>query len=141
MKDSGWIVFVKADPNKAYGAKRFCGNETFWGYKHGAGIGYVQATFKGPGVGTLNFGNCYTRGKTRVYLNNRRIAEAGIGQKSEVVSFNYNKGDVLKITEEGAGIIKINSLKLDECKKEGNFIFKKLSLTQMIWCFISDNHI
>ena len=58
MKDSGWIVFVKADPNKAYGAKRFCGNETFWGYKHGAAIGYVQATFKGSGKGTLNFGNC-----------------------------------------------------------------------------------
>ena len=129
MKDGGWIVNVnKYIYNMGrYAKKGYCGNETFWGYKHGAAIGYVKATFKGSGTGTLDFGNCYTKGKTRVYLNNRRIAEAGhcigtcIGQKSEVVSFNYKKGDVLKITEERA-IIKINSFNLDACEEKGNYL-------------------
>ena len=114
MKDSGWIVFVKADPNKAYGAKRFCGNETFWGYKHGAGIGYVQATFKGSGKARLNFGNCVTRGVVKAYLNDREISSAG-ATESRKVSFNYEKGDILKITHESYGIIKIYYLKLMEC--------------------------
>ena len=132
MKNGGWIVYVRAVPNEIYAAKKYCdGYNTFWGYKNGAEIGYVKATFKGSGAGTLDFANCYLQGKTRVYLNNRRIAEAGhcigtcIGQKSEVVSFNYKKGDVLKITEEDFGIIKINSLKLAACKNEGNYVSKK----------------
>ena len=131
MKDGGWIVNVMTNPNKKiYATNGYCGNETFWGYQENAAIGYVKATFKGSGTGTLDFGNCYTKGKTRVYLNNRRIAEVSIGGdvrgggKSKVISFDYKKGDVLKITEEEVGIIKINSLKLEACKEKGNYLLK-----------------
>ena len=130
MKDGGWIVNVEANPKQIYATNGYCGNETFWGYKYGAAIGYVKATFKGSGTGTLDYGSCYTKGKTRVYLNNHPIAEVdtgghfSVGGKSEVISFNYKKGDVLKITEEEVGIIKINSLKLEACKEEGNYLLK-----------------
>jgi len=75
-------------------------DNTFWGYKYASPIGHVNATFKGSGKATLDFGNCYDKsGKTVVYLNNKSIAEAGILQMSEVTSFDYKKGDVLKIAE------------------------------------------
>ena len=38
---------------------------------------------------------------------------------SVVISFDYKRDDVLKITEQGTAIIKINSLKLEACGKEG----------------------
>ena len=84
--------------------------------------GFVTATFKGSGRGTLDFGNCFTRGFTKVYLNGTLISSAGKNQKSKVVNFKYNKGDVLKINEEKTGIIKINSFKLEGCEKEGNIV-------------------
>ena len=127
MKNAGWIdngIVFPTDYAFSCG-----GYETFWGFQY-PDIGYVKASFKGSGTGTLDFGNCYTKGKTRVYLNNHPIAEVdtgghfSVGGKSEVISFNYKKGDVLKITEEEVGIIKINSLKLEACKEKGNYISK-----------------
>ena len=122
MKNGGWIDNgIESGIDYAF----TCGGyETFWGYhntntrtKH-SDIGYVKASFKGSGNGTLDFGNCYNKGKTIVYLNNQSIAEAGPFRTSEV-HFNYKKGDVLKITEDCA-IIKINSFKLDACEEKGN---------------------
>ena len=123
MKNGGWIDNGIVSPiDYAYG----CGGyETFWGFHntntqtYNPDIGYVKASFKGSGTGTLDFGNCYEKGKTIVYLNNQSIAEAEPLQTSEVIRFNYKKGDVLKITEERA-IIKINSFKLDGCEGKGN---------------------
>ena len=118
MKNGGWIDNgIESGIDYAH----LCGGyETFWGYRFDTDIGYVKASFKGVGTGTLDFGNCYYYGKTRVYLNNKRIAEAGPFHTSEVIRFNYKKGDVLKITEEEMGIIKINSFKLDACEEIGN---------------------
>ena len=115
MEDAGWIVYVERDRNERFAAN--CGGyESFWGRKIGTTIGYVEATFKGKGRGTLDFENCFTRGQTKVYLNNRLVAAAESGQKSVVVSFYYKKGDVLKITEEEHGVIKINSFKIEGCE-------------------------
>ena len=118
MKNGGWIdngIESGIDYAMACG-----GYETFWGYKFASKIGYVKASFKGSGTGTLNFGNCYNRGKTRVYLNNQSIAEAGPFRTSEFIRFNYKQGDVLKITEEEPyAVIKIKSFKLDSCQEKG----------------------
>ena len=90
-------------------------DNTFWGYKYASPIGHVNATFKGSGKATLDFGNCYDKsGKTVVYLNDQSIAEVGKYGRSTVVC-HYKMGDVLKVTEEGSGIIKLNSFQLDEC--------------------------
>ena len=118
MKDGGWIV--DGAPEHANKYAGMCGDfDTFWGYAYGAKVGYVEATFQGSGTAILNFGNCYFMGVTNVYLNDVLIGSAASNDKSVVISFKYNRDDVLKITEEGVGILKINSLKLEACEKEG----------------------
>ena len=90
MKKGGWIVDDAMEQDNKYSAN--CGGYgTFWGYKWGWAVGSVEATFKGSGRGTLDFGNCFTRGFTNVYLNGNLISSAGKNQKSKVVNFEYNK--------------------------------------------------
>ena len=113
MVAGGWLVHAPGN-QQPYVAQ--CGGIGFWGYENGAAAGYVQATFKGFGIGTLEFGNCYTSGITKVYMNGDLIASAGSTQQSKVISFKYKSGDILKITEEQTAIIKINSFKLDACE-------------------------
>ena len=127
MKKGGWVV--DGAPEHAYQYAEFCGGlKTFYGYKYASAVGFVKATFKGSGTGTLDFGNCYFTGVTKVYLNNSPIGIANSNEKSVVISFDYQKGDVLKITEEGIGILRINSLKLRGCEKEGKTIIAKVVL-------------
>ena len=112
MKAGGWMVDWA--PNQdAHHAARCGGYETFWAYSHGDG--FVKATFKGSGKGVLDFGNCYSTGFTKVYLNDTEIGSAPANESSKVINFNYTTGDTLKITEEQIGIIKINSLHLQAC--------------------------
>ena len=121
MKAGGWFVDGAPDHDiqllRRYNhpTSNHCYNHpTFWGYMKGQSVGYVQATFKGSGKARLNFGNCVTRGVVKAYLNDREISSAG-PTESRKVSFNYEKGDILKITHESYGIIKIYYLKLMEC--------------------------
>ena len=112
----GWIGngFVQ---HSKYAAQ--CGGyDTFWGYQDGAKEGYVEATFKGSGIGFLDFGNCgkQVSGMTKVYLNGLPIASAGSNQQSKVINFSYKSGDTIRITEEQTAIIKINSFRLDACE-------------------------
>ena len=121
MKEGGWIVDEAMEHDNSYSAN--CGGRgTFWGYKKGWGAGFVEATFKGSGRGTLDFGSCYKRGITKVYLNGRQIASAARNHQSATISFDYKRGDVLKIQEEETGIRKINSFKLEGCEKKGNIV-------------------
>ena len=112
MRDGGWILDI--DEYQNYG---HCCMEpkTFWGYKHKSPVGVVKATFKGSGKATLNFGNCYEGGVTKAYLNDLEIGSASSYQYPNK-TFNFNKGDTLKLTEEDSGIIKINSLSLSGCQ-------------------------
>ena len=125
MKEGGWRV--DGAPEHAIRYAWFCAKPiTFWGYKYHSATGFVEATFKGSGRATLDFGNCYDKGGVvKVYLNAQEIGEADKLELSEVISFSYSKGDVLNITEEfkgNGGIIKINSLKLEECEEKGETI-------------------
>ena len=117
MAIGGWIINA---PHQGNTHAAGCGGyNTFWGYTGGAPVGYVEATFKGSGIGTLNFGNCYGVAKhigiTKVFLNGHLISSAGPNQSSVVARFNYKSGDILKIAEERQGIIQINSLQLEAC--------------------------
>ena len=92
--------------------------------------GLVSATFKGSGRGTLDFGSCSeknTKGYTKVFLNDEWKSTGPPKLKSEVFTFEYKKGDVLKIegytdTRIQGGLTKINSFKLEGCEKEGNSV-------------------
>ena len=111
MEAGGWIT--NGAPHQESNFAAGCGGfKTFWAYAHGGPVGSVQATFRGSGNGILNFGNCYTDGVTKVYLNGQIIGSAGPNQNSQV-NFNYKGGDILRITEEHVGILKINSLQLN----------------------------
>ena len=119
MKEGGWIVDEAIEHDNSYSAD--CGGHgTFWGYRKGWGAGFVKATFKGSGKVTLDFGSCHKGGITKVYLNDKPIANARGNHQSVLISFRYKKGDVLKIKEEQTGIMKINSFKLQDCEKEGD---------------------
>ena len=119
MEAGGWLVDGAPSQENTY-AEGCGGYETFWGYSHDFAIGKVSATFNGSGKGVLNFGNCFRKGFTKVYLNGHEIGSASPNQKSVVANFTYKAGDKLTVTEEQAGIIKINSLHLEGCKREGN---------------------
>ena len=107
MTSAGWVLDVDDDmTNYAY----YCGASTFWGYKFGWPIGRVSAVFKGVGRAVLDFGECYYKGVTKVYLNDMQLGTALTNQKSEIIDFKYKPGDTLKLEEEGVGIIIINSL-------------------------------
>ena len=109
MEKGGWVFNVDSSKNRYWEGR--CGKDTWYGLTSGAANGYVQATFDGSGKGTLNYGNCYEYGWVRVYLNNVMISQANANIKNKMVDFQFSKGDVLKIAE--AGIIKLNSLKID----------------------------
>ena len=115
-KDGGWKIDAP-DQNKGYGQECLKTN-TFWGYKHKSEVGSVETTFQGSGKATLNFGNCYEGGTTKVFLNEREIGKAGRYEYPEV-SFNFKKGDTLKLIEVDSGIIKINSLDIEGCELNG----------------------
>ena len=122
MKQGGWRVDGAPEHGSNYAW--YCARPvTFWGFKYHRATGFVEATFKGSGRATLDFGNCYDKGGVvKVYLNAQEIGEADKLELSEVISFSYSKGDVLNITEEfkrNGGIIKINSLTLEECEEKG----------------------
>ena len=116
MEAGGWITSGAPDPSTPgmyTGYSAGCGgSSTFWGYDQGGHVGFVQATFRGSGRGILSFGNCKSgRSVANVYLNGQLIGSAGPNQNS-LASFIYKGGDILRITEENSGIIKINSLQL-----------------------------
>ena len=111
MEAGGWITSGAPHQDNAYLAG--CGGfNTFWAYADGWPVGSVQATFRGSGNGILGFGNCYGGGVTNVYHNGQLIGSAGPNQNSQV-KFIYKGGDILRITEENVGILKINSLQLN----------------------------
>ena len=111
MEDYGWNVEVDyhnvGDKNKEN--QRNCGVDTFYGYKGGNRVGSVSAAFKGSGKGLLQYGNCYKTGFVVVSLNDIEIdrtkANAASGY-SIYVSFQYKRGDVIKIEEQESAIIK-----------------------------------
>ena len=77
----------------------------------------ISTTLNGKGKAILKFGNCWKNGIVIVYKNDVELKS--VGAKSEDnVEFDFEDGDVLKITEKGNGIIQFNDLKFLECGAE-----------------------
>ena len=114
MKQGGWNVDNAPAIYRAH--SMVCQTPpSFWGYQSGPTVGHVEATFSGSGVAQLNFGNCHSMGLTKVYLNDQEIGSALPNEIQKNITFDYKKGDILKLTEESMGIIKISSLTLSNC--------------------------
>ena len=123
MKEGGW--FVDGAPDESDNCDGRCSYANcegygFSGHKKGKKtIGYVNATFKGSGTGKLEFGNCYFKSNsvTKVYLNDLLIASAPTSTWPIAIRFDYKRGDILKLTEERRGIIKLVSLRLESSEE------------------------
>ena len=110
MESNGWVF---------HGTKG-CGNGNWYGdcgteswYCSGASIGSISTNFKGSGMATLDFGNCYKKGMVMVFVNGVSKSDANENEKSKIIKFKFDAGDELKITEKEGGIIKLNSFKVE----------------------------
>ena len=112
MISAGWkLKDIEVDPIKKSKYTRYCGTETFWGYKYGKPVGKITYSFKGDGKATLKFGNCYKGGRANVYLNKTFLAST-TRYENKTIHFDYKPGDTLMVEETGAGIFIIHSLKI-----------------------------
>ena len=116
MENNGWVFDGK---KAADGKEGSCGTASWHGdcgagswYCSGSKIGSISMKFKYSGNATLDFGNCYRNGKVVVRLNGDTTGEVEANVKSKTINFEFGKGDELKISEEGTGIIKLNSFKV-----------------------------
>ena len=97
-----------------------CGGETWYGWADNESVGSIEIVLEGPGMATLNFGNCFKKpGEVKVFLNHDLIGSANENVKNNILEFPFSNGDKLKISEE-FGIIKINSF---EIKCPGKYYF------------------
>jgi len=93
-----------------------CGSETnevenWYGWKSGASAGTISTILKGSGNLTIDFGNCWSEGEVKVYLDSKLMAAAPKLTKHVVKKFSFNQGALLEIKDEGANsIIRLNSI-------------------------------
>ena len=117
MESKGWVFHGKegCGTGNWYKDKEDeypCKGSASW-YCSGSDIGSISVKFKGPGLATLDFGNCYKKGIVEVFLNGGRKSTANANVKSKRIIFEFSTGDELKIIEKGSGIIKLNSLNVE----------------------------
>ena len=91
MKQNGWSFErfdVDGSSTMSYEKKgwyneaaEYCGGDgTWYGWSSGEKAGVLSTTFQGSGTFTLGFGNCWTNGKVKAYLNGREIGSASPGR-------------------------------------------------------------
>ena len=118
MEDNGWVVdatFHSLTSNIAT-----CSANTFYGWSTGSNIAQAVTKFRGNGGAKLLFGNCYNSGFVSVYLNDIQIGYV-YSQGSDIVKFNYRKGDVISIkahSVQASAILALYSLEITDWGKE-----------------------
>ena len=78
-------------------------------------------TLKGSGEVSLEFGNCWTRGVVRVTLNGELKAEATANTPNTTITFGFEDGDELKISED-VGVVVVNDIRFDCSAEQGEWI-------------------
>ena len=76
---------------------------------------FIKTTLHGSGHAKIDFGNCYTDGVSKLFLDGNEIASAGANQANVVKEFDFTDGSELKLTEEGSGVIGFNFFKVLTC--------------------------
>ena len=128
MTNNGWIFNINRDVPNSF-QKACSQGSTWYGYSPFT-VGTVTANFTGAGTATLDYGNCYSAGEVKVYLNGELKDVANKNMPSKKLNFDFSPNDVLELKEfddSGQnGIIKLNSLNLD-CKGKVCFSMDKLA--------------
>ena len=90
--------------------------QNWYCFKPGTPVGSIKTTLSGNARGKLDFGNCYTGGVVKVFLDNTEIASAPANTTSKTIEFDYYDGNELKLVEENTGIIMFNSFEVLDCE-------------------------
>ena len=118
----GWDIDCWYGSYSSYSYYRWdniCSN--WYCYKLNEHEGSIKTTLFGNGRAKLDFGNCYTSGIVKVFVDNTEIASTTHSTTSKTVEFDYNDGSELKIVEENAGIIMFNSFEVLSCTLTGKY--------------------
>ena len=112
---SGWTFSgVTSGPWNKDAAKWGCPSWTSWFGWDYPGAASISTTLYGKGKAFLEFGNCHSQGDVAVYKNDVQLSSVG-AKKEDKVEFEFNDGDVLKITELNTAIIQFNNLEIVGC--------------------------
>ena len=131
MENNGWEIDVdhdvfsmdkealmeeRLDIHPILAIQERCRNNTWYGFRGIMGDAKVTKVFKARGHASLSFGNCgdpNMNGTITAFLlsngTQREIGKVLQGQQETKTSFNFQNNDVLKIEENGQGIIKLLS--------------------------------
>ena len=80
--------------------------------------GYIRTKLEGFGTGRLDFGNCWTSGIVKVFLDGIEIASAQNSTPNKIVEFAFDSSE-LEIREEDMGILVFNSFEVLTCQDRG----------------------
>ena len=118
-----------------------CGKNSWYGWTRHTGVGSISTTLKAnlsptfdknplPKFGRLDFGNCWTAGSVRVYLDNKLIGTARPNTPSKIIEFPIPAHDsILTLKDEGLNShIRFN--KFQELVKFGDDIIPTHKITK-----------
>ena len=111
MQANGWNISVN-NYNKGNFYTGCQAGGGWWGYSYGATIGSISYMFKRQGTAVLSYGSCYYQGIVVVHLNDVEISRAYANEKQKETTFDFFKGDILRLDEVNTGIMKLYSLKM-----------------------------
>ena len=77
---------------------------------------YIKTTLNGNGRAKIDFGNCYSNGVAKLFLDGKEIASAGASEPNIVKEFDFTDGSELMLTDESYGVISFNSFEDLNCK-------------------------
>ena len=116
-----------------------CGPQ-WYGWSSATKAGSISTTLyrnDEKNCGRLNFGNCWTSGTVKVFLNGKLIGEANANTPSTVIEFAILVDSELEIREEGPdAVIKVTDFEMVDCAttttaKEGKVFVKNLILEKV----------
>ena len=74
-----------------------------------------ESVTNGSGHAKIDFGNCFSDGVVKLFLDGNEIASAGGNEFNVVKEFDYTDGSELKLFETGNGVISFNSFEVLTC--------------------------
>lgn len=93
-----------ARKNKPNGKEheKLCAQSGYTGYKNGNNnVGSIKMTFKGSGVGTINYGNCWKDGSVWLYFNGKSEEQTGDKDVNNDFKFAFHEGAVIELKDAG----------------------------------------
>jgi hypothetical protein len=123
MREAGWDIDFGIVMSESNQFRSKCGEgRSFFGWSAMDEIGAATLVLPAAGTGELDFGNCWDDGhnvaEVTVYINDGMVAVAKNAEE-KTVSFAFQAGDVLKVTDGKRGSIAMIKRLALECGASG----------------------